>query len=250
MAPALIPRSASWRASRSAPWRVRQNTMAGEAAAIASAHASTRSALSVDQNRCSAAVMSGRSSPSELVADRVALVVADQARRRRRRASPRRAASGGRRRTGSSRRRTSGRKPMSAMRSASSITTAVDVVEVDVAAGRRGRRAGRDRRRAMSTPRRRACELRARSRRRRRRRRPTAASAGAGPQLGGDLRGELAGRDEHEARAVGGAGPARPGTRGGCRRRWSCPSRSGPGRRRRARRGRRGWWPPGWGTAR
>ncbi len=48
------------------------------------------------------------------------------------------------------------------------------------------------------------------------------------------------------ARAHGGAwgGPARRWPRAARRRRWSCPSPWGPCRRRRGRRGRRGWWRP------
>ena len=149
--------------------------------------------------------------------------------------------------------RTAGRNPMSAMRSASSTTTS-------------------------STPSRRTSPLATRSSsrpgqatttldalRQQLALRPVADPAvdgGDGPavvlvdqgvQLALHLGGQLTGGHQHE-----GPGPSwlrrrqprRRGRRWRGRRRASCPSRSGPCRRRRGRRGRRAAWRPGWGTAR
>ena len=116
-----MPALPSCRASRSEPWRVRQKTMAGQAVPMASASTPLREVRSTFQNRCLAAVMSGVSSPTSWRTgsrwwSRVRWAT-----------SPSRVAENStvwRSVAVCSRsRRTTGRKPMSAMRSASSMTT-------------------------------------------------------------------------------------------------------------------------------
>ena len=66
-AAALTPRLASWRASRSEPCRVRQNTIVDPVALIKSTQVAIRRFLSTVQNRWSAAAMSGFISPTSWV---------------------------------------------------------------------------------------------------------------------------------------------------------------------------------------
>ena len=118
---ALTPSLSSCLVSRSAPWRVRQNTIVEPIALIAPAVASARSVRSTCQKMWRAAVMSGPCAPtswttgsrwmSAASADTALSNVAEN------RSTWRRAL------VSSRMRRRAGRKPMSAMRSASSTTT-------------------------------------------------------------------------------------------------------------------------------
>ena len=79
---------------------------------------------------------------------------------------------------------------------------------------------------------------------------PELAAAAEPLELAADLRGELARRHEDEAAGTLRAGVADTARRAGCRRRWSCPSRSGRDRRGRGRRDRRARSWPGCRTRR
>ena len=178
-------------------------------------------------------------------ARRVGEVAADRGRRRRGRGSPR-TASGARpagHRRGSV---TTGRKPRSAMWSASSRDGDLDRRRASSAPLRAGRPAGRAWRR--------------RRRRRARSRGDLAADRRAAEDGGeahvdrvadrgegvGDLLGELAGRDEDQAaRAAAGVASRRAGPSAAGRRPASCRSRSGSGRGCRGRRARRAGCGPG-----
>ena len=187
----------------------------------------------------------------QLVADGVVLVVADEhvdVAVERGREQQRLAVRSAWRRAGGGPRAGSPCRPCGRPRRSTTISTSLEVDDA-AARSRSARRPGQAT--AMSTPRRSALSWRLeadaaveRPRRAGRGRRPAASSSSH------DLGGELAGGDEHE-RASGGAGwPWRRGRPGGCRRRGSCPSRSGPGRRGRGRRGRRAASPPGSGRVR
>ena len=167
------------------------------------------------------------------------------ARRPRGRAWPRTAASGGRREPCASIHSTCGRKPMSAMRSASSMMRMRDLRRGRARRARAGRSAG-----PGSRPRLRSCATEVADLAFHRRAAVERGDAHADrfadrAQHVDDLLGELAGRHEHErSRVAGLRRTRRSATRAG-RTRASCPSRSWPCRTRRARRVRLRWWRPG-----
>ena len=156
--------------------------------------------------------------------------------RRRRRGWRRRAASGGSAGVRSSSACTAGRKPMSAMRSASSTTTISTSSRSDLApldqVGEAAR-AGDEHVDAASE----RLELGAEAGAAVDRGDAELAAAAEPLELAAHLRGELTGGDEHEGRGAASGVPCRRGRRAGCRTRWSCPSRSGarPQRSRPAR---------------